>query len=99
MTKAAAKTGIGPITLVAIEQNFPKNERIIEDNLAYQMLPFSVKAFVWLTQISMIRNVVIRITEKGAPGIWSGMLCRKRYIDEKLIDSANHIDEVVNMGT
>jgi len=98
MTKAAAKTGMGPITLVAIEQNFPKNERVIEDELAYKMLPFSVKAFVWLTRLSLVRDLTIRITEKSAPGIWGGMLCRKRYIDEKLIDSIHHIDAVVNMG-
>ena len=98
ITKAAAKTGIGPITLVAIEQNFPKNERIIEDNMAYQMLPFSVKVVVWLTRLNWVRNFMIKITEKDAPGIWSAMLCRKRYIDEKLADSINKIDAAVNLG-
>lgn len=29
MNQAAAKTGLGPTVLVAIEQNFPENERIV----------------------------------------------------------------------
>jgi hypothetical protein len=48
MSKAAAKTGAGPMTMVAIEQLFPRDQRITEDDLAYQILPFSAKAFVWL---------------------------------------------------
>lgn len=98
MTKAAAKTGIGPTTLVAIEQHFPKKQRIIEDDLAYRILPFSMKVFVWLVRPDPIRAWMVRATEKDAPGLWGGMMCRKRYIDEKLIDSVNQINSVVNLG-
>jgi len=30
--------------------------------------------------------------------MWSGLLCRKRYIDQKLNESANQVDAVVNLG-
>ena len=43
MTQAAAKTGVGPTVTVAVEQQFPENQRIIEDNLAYSILPFSMR--------------------------------------------------------
>ena len=33
-TKGAAKTGKGPTLIVAVEQNFPQEERIINDTLA-----------------------------------------------------------------
>ena len=98
MAKAAAKTGIGPTALIAIEQLFPKKERIIEDDLAYRILPLGARAFLWLMHSDAIRNWMIRTTEKGAPGIWSCMMCRKRYIDEKILDSIKQIDEVVNLG-
>lgn len=39
MTKSATKTGADPTALVAIEQYFPETERIIDDNLADQILP------------------------------------------------------------
>ncbi|MGV8905745.1 MAG: hypothetical protein ACOH15_04010 [Acetobacterium sp.] len=58
--KAAAKTGIGPTALVATVQYFPENERIIDDNLAYRIIP-SGKVFVWLMQPKWLRNWVIRI--------------------------------------
>lgn len=48
MAKAAAKTGVSPTALIAIEQYFPKKQRIIEDDLVYRILPFSAKALVWL---------------------------------------------------
>jgi methyltransferase (TIGR00027 family) len=41
---------------------------------------------------------MVRATEKSAPGIWALMACRKRYIDEKLIEAVDEIDAVVNLG-
>jgi methyltransferase (TIGR00027 family) len=98
MTKLAATTGAGPMLSVAVEQHFPKNQRIIEDNLAHSILPSSMRAIVQLTQLAFIRDWLVRTTEKSAPGIWGGTTCRKRYIDEKLIESVAQIDAVVNLG-
>lgn len=98
MTKAAAKTGVSPTALIAIEQYFPKKQRIIEDDLAYRILPFGARALVWLAQPNWVRNWLIRETEKNTPGIWGSLICRKRYIDEKLVDSSNQIEAVVNLG-
>jgi methyltransferase (TIGR00027 family) len=98
MARAAAKTGSGPMVVVAIEQHFPKDQRIVDDDLANRILPFSMRAFVWLTRPTLIRDWVVRVTEKTTPGIWGGMMIRKRYIDEKLIESVNQIDAVVNLG-
>lgn len=97
MAKEAAKTGAGPTVMIAIEQYFPKEKRIIEDNLANQMLP-SGRAFIRLMKHDFLRDWMVRVTEKDLPGIWGGMMCRKRYIDEKLMDSLGQIDAVVNLG-
>lgn len=97
MTKAATKTGTDPTALVAIEQYFPETERIIDDNLADQILP-SGRGFLWMMHLNSVRNWMVRITEKNFPGLWSCMMCRKRYIDEELIDSVNKIGAVVNLG-
>lgn len=98
MTKAAARTGASPTAMVALEQYFPEKQRIIEDDLAYRILPFSMRTFVWLVKSDLGRVWMVRATEKDAPGLWGGMLCRKRYIDEKLTDSVNRINAVVNLG-
>lgn len=98
MAQAAAKTGSGPMTMVAIEQHFPEDQRIIDDELAYLILPFGMRAYVWLMRPDWARDWMVRVTEKTLPGIWGGMMCRKRYIDEKLIEAAGQIDAVVNLG-
>jgi methyltransferase (TIGR00027 family) len=98
MSKGAASTGIGPTVLVAIEQFFPKNRRGIEDGLSYRILPFGMKSFVGLMRFECMRNWIIRASEKDIPGIWGGMICRKRYIDEKLVNSITLMGTVVNLG-
>jgi methyltransferase (TIGR00027 family) len=98
MTKAAAQTGVGPMVTAAVEQHFPENQRIIEDTLAYAILPSSMRAIVQLAQPAFARDWLVRTSEKSSPGVWGGTLCRKRYIDEKLIESAPGIDAVVNLG-
>jgi methyltransferase (TIGR00027 family) len=98
MTKAAAKTGLGPTISVAVEQYYPKDRRIVDDQMAYRILPLGARAFVWLMRSGWARRWMIRVSERLAPGIWGGVLCRKRYIDDKLIASAGQIDAVVNLG-
>ncbi len=78
MAKAAAKTGSGPTALVAVEQSFPAKERIIEDDLAYQLLPPDSKAFASMMGSDWTRDWLVQTTEREAPGIWAGMMCRKR---------------------
>jgi methyltransferase (TIGR00027 family) len=97
MAKEAAKTGAGPTTLIAIEQYFPKKERIVEDELAYHILPTG-RTFLGLMRPQSLRDWIVQATEKENPGLWSGMMCRKRYIDEKLLESLNQIEAVVNLG-
>lgn len=98
MTQAAGKTGAGPMVSVAIEQYFPAPQRILDDDLAYSILPFGMRAFVCVMRLAHLRNWMVQGLEKPAPGIWGGMMCRKRYIDEKLAESVGQIDAVVNLG-
>jgi len=98
MSKSAAKTGVGPTVTVAIEQFFPEAQRILCDDLAYQILPISMRSFVKLMSFNATRDWMVRTTDKSAPGIWSGLMCRKRYIDKKLLDAVGQVEAVVNLG-
>ena len=86
------------MALVAVEQYFPKAQRIIDDGLAARLLPLGAMIFVRFLRPRWTRNWVIGLSEKSNPGIWGGLLCRKRYIDEKVIASRNGIEAVVNLG-
>jgi methyltransferase (TIGR00027 family) len=98
MSKAAARTAIGPTALIAVEQLYPEKQRIIHDELAFHMLPATAKSFVRILKFDWMRNWIIALSEKSEPGIWGGLLCRKRYIDEKLTASRNDIEMVLNLG-
>jgi len=98
MTHEAAKTVLGPTLIVAIEQNYPEKKRIISDHLVSSMLPFGMRIVLWFMQFSVIRDWMVITIEKKAPGIWAGLLCRKRYIDEKLFNLDHDIDTIVNLG-
>ena len=99
MTHKAAITGSGPTAIVAIEQHFPEGARIIHDDLAYRILPFGMRAYVWLMRLSSARDWMVRAAEKKAPGIWAMVMCRKRYIDDKVAEAADgQAERVVNLG-
>jgi methyltransferase (TIGR00027 family) len=98
MARAAAKTGIMPTALVAVEQSFPRSQRVIDDSLAIRILPFGEVMFVRLLKLRWIRDWLIGRSEKSNPGIWGGLLCRKRYIDEKVEASRSEIEALVSLG-
>jgi methyltransferase (TIGR00027 family) len=46
-----------------------------------------------------IRNWLVAKTEQNAPGLWGGIMARKRYIDEVLSEAAGgSVEAVVNLG-
>ena len=100
-TSAAAQTGVSPTMMVAIEQNFPSDHRIIHDELVLKVLPVGYQFLVKLTRIPALRNWMIKASEKQVDGIWSGMMCRKRYIDDKVVLAVadeHSVEAVVNLG-
>ena len=99
-TKGAAKTGNQPTLVVAIEQNFPQEERIINDTLAPKLYSGADRFWIQLTKISLFRNWMVGLTEKLLPGGWSCFLVRKRYIDEHLLEAVGNreVEAVVNLG-
>jgi len=97
MSRKAAQTGPGAMVLVAMEQYFPEAERIVTDNLALPILPFGYRAEVRL--IGRLKDWVIRKSEEKVPGLWGGIMSRKRYIDGIVSEAANgQIEAVVNLG-
>ena len=98
MSKKAADTAASVGAIIAIEQHFPEDERLIDDGLAVRILPFGIKVFVWLLRFAWLRDWMIRLTEKSAPGTWAIFPVRKRYIDAK-VTQASHLDALVNLGS
>jgi methyltransferase (TIGR00027 family) len=83
---------------VALEQYQPEGQRLINDDLAYQMLPGRLQFLLNLFSIKPLRQGFLNLIEKGFHGTSNG-LCRKRYIDEQLIGAINcGFESVVILG-
>jgi methyltransferase (TIGR00027 family) len=99
MAKPAAGTAYGPMSIVAAEQYLAPDRRLVQDELAFRFLPPGLQAFIRLARWSPIRNLVFTLSEKRARGVWGSVLCRKRFIDDKLKEAVTGgIQSVVNLG-
>lgn len=98
MGKEAAKTGLGPTALVAMEQFNDSENIIVKDSLAYKFLPLSMKIFVWFTRFDFFRHWLENSAEKSIPGMWLGMLLRKKYIDDLIFNLDLNIEAIINLG-
>jgi len=98
VSKAAAKTGVEPAILVAIEQFYPAYERVLTDPLQYRFLPRGTKILVYLLRPRFMLNWMTKAAVNSAPGLWGGLLCRKRYIDEKLEENVGIFTQIINLG-
>lgn len=86
MANRASRTAWGPIVQVAIEQFVPQPQRIIQDALAYRFLPTLLRIVVNVGRFGTVREKLFASIDQRVPGVRGGILCRKRYIDDKLVD-------------
>lgn len=99
MENKAAKTAFGPIFQVALEQLLPEDQRILQDDITYQFLPPYLKRIVSLCRIAIFRNTLYHLITLGGPGIPGGILCRKRFITDRLVEALNAgMHTVVDLG-
>jgi methyltransferase (TIGR00027 family) len=87
MENIAAKTAYGPVFQVALEQLVVEKERIVRDSVAYQIMPAYLKALIQLCRIGFVRKLLLDLMDRVVPGTRGGILCRKRYVTEKLNDA------------
>jgi methyltransferase (TIGR00027 family) len=92
----ATQTALGPMVIVAVDQY--ENPPLVQDELAYQILPARGKVAVIAAKWLPLRRLLIGATERKIPGLWASMLCRKRYIEEQLQAADSQIDAAVILG-
>jgi methyltransferase (TIGR00027 family) len=85
---------------VALEQYQPDKHRLLQDDLARQMLPGCLKLLVGILGFKPLRQAFLNLVERNSPGMRCGIFSRKRYIDEKLTEIVEKgIDSVVILGS
>ena len=99
MAKATAKTALMPTVLVRCRADDFRSERAtLTDSLSYRNVKFGARIFVRFLGLRWLRNQLVSMSDSGDPGIWGGLLCRKRYIEEILIDASSNLEAIVNLG-
>ncbi|MEV6715233.1 SAM-dependent methyltransferase [Lentzea sp. NPDC051208] len=94
MDTAVASTAIGPMVIAAADQY--DAHPIVRDDLAARMLPASGRLVAAAARWRPVRSALVAATDKKIPGLWAGMLCRKRYVDDRL--AATDAEAVVVLG-
>jgi methyltransferase (TIGR00027 family) len=95
----AAQTAFGPMVIVAVEQNYPVPRRLVHDDLAVHFLPAGTGLLVGACRWQVLRNLIVNLSEQRAPGVWGGVLCRKRYADDRLTQAVDDgFEQVVILG-
>ena len=59
--------------MVALDQDFPKDYRIVIDDLAYSVLPPGTRVFLRMLRPRCAGNWLVRMSEKISPGIYGGI--------------------------
>ncbi|HEY2449258.1 MAG TPA: SAM-dependent methyltransferase [Mycobacterium sp.] len=95
---SAAQTAFGPMVLVALEQGEPAGRRLVDDDLAAQFLPAPIRWLVTATPPKLMRRLMMAAMERDGPGLWANMVCRKRYVADKVVEAFDNIDAVVVLG-
>lgn len=62
------------MALVAIEQDFPMAQRVIDDGLPARLLPRGAVIFVRFLRPRWMRDRIIGLSDKSNPGVWGGLL-------------------------
>lgn len=82
MSTAVTGTAVGPMVIAAVDQF--EEHPLVRDQVAAKILPVSGRLAVAAARWRPVRTALVSATEKKIPGLWAGMLCRKRYIDDRL---------------
>jgi methyltransferase (TIGR00027 family) len=99
MATRAALTAYGPMVVVTTEQFVHPDRRLVHDELAARFLPFPLPVLLTLTRWASVREWICNLSGRRGYGIWASVLCRKRYIDEKLAEAVRSgIRSVVILG-
>ncbi|MGV0742372.1 class I SAM-dependent methyltransferase [Mycolicibacterium sp. XJ870] len=94
-----ARSADGPMLFPALEMYYPQRQRIISDEFATRMLSPALRLTVPALGRKPLRNLLEKSLNKQMPGLWGGMVARKRYADDQVMDAlAAGISQFVILG-
>jgi methyltransferase (TIGR00027 family) len=85
--------------VTAVEQHEPASRRIVDEPLAARVLPGSLRIAATAGSWTGVRRWLERGSDRSAPGVWGGVLCRKRYVRDQVREAlSGGIGQLVVLG-
>lgn len=81
---AVEQTADAPGVIAAIEQFEPDGRRILSDPFASLIVPDRLRAWVRACGWKAARELFVSLSDATAPGVWGGVVCRKRYVRDQV---------------
>lgn len=78
-----AQSADGPMMFPALEMHYPREQRICDDPDAITMLSPVLRGTVKAMRARWLQERLARSLAKQTPGLWGGMVARKRYADDQ----------------
>ena len=92
----SGQTAFGASMARLIEQYQPENTRLFDDSMIRHLLPVYI---VILMKSKYFRNLMIHMYDNKTKGIFGGFICRTKYIDDKMEENMNDIDQILILGS
>ena len=97
MTKnKSGETAYGAAIGRLIEQYQPDNSRLFNDKLIKDFLP---RAFTVFMKLPLLRKWMTSAFDKQTKGIFGGLICRTKYIDEKTLFETKNVQQILILGS
>lgn len=94
-----AQTADGPSVVAAVEQFEPDERRILSDPFACLVVPDHLRVSVRACRWKPARDLFVSMSDATAPGVWGGVVCRKRYVRDQVAAAvAAGIAQLVVLG-
>jgi len=85
--------------IVAVEQFTPATHRLVYDSVARRFLPVTAQLTLSACRLRFVRHQLVHWSDQRLPGLWGGLLCRKRYGDDQFALALNQgIRQIVSLG-
>lgn len=95
MKNKSGNTAFGAAAVRLEEQYEPQEKRLFDDSVVYHL---TNDASRFMLKFKLMRNFINHFSEKIAPGVIGGQICRTKYIDEKTLGLLNKVQQILILG-
>ena len=95
MKNKSGNTAFGAAAVRLIEQYEPEDKRLFNDPVIYHLTNSLLRIIL---RSKFMRNYYIHLSEKLIPGIIGGQICRTKFVDDKILQILQDVQQILILG-